>query len=120
MIEFNSKKFISKLEKAENNDIIDIVTELLTEGETIIADFKHGHDAVAFTSKRIVVIRLSGAHGKNKDFTFIPYTTVNTYAVDHAGLVELVISSSGIAKLGFKNAEDAKEIAKAISAYILV
>ena len=119
MIEFNTKKFISKLVKEENNEAIELVNELLIDGEELLGEFKHGHDVVAFTSKRIVTIRLSGAHGKKQDYTFIPYTKIDAFAVDHAGLLEFIVSSAGTLKFGFKAAEDAKEIANEISKYIL-
>ena len=73
MIDFQNPQ-IFKLRKANADDIMDLITPMLVDGETVFSAFKGIRDWVVFTDKRIISINVQGVTGKKKDFTSLPYS----------------------------------------------
>ena len=78
-------------------------------------------DGVVFTNKRIVAINIQGATGKKKNFSSLPYSTIQAYSVETAGWFEtdseLEVWFSGLGSIVFEFTArtDVREICRVIS-----
>lgn len=101
------------------------VTMFLTPGENILQAFQTVRDQVIFTSKRILTVNVQGLTGKKISYLSYPYSKVQYFGVETAGMLdidsELVLAFSNGAKLqfDFKSHVNIKEICATISQYIL-
>lgn len=101
------------------------VQTLLINGEQILYAFKTVRDQVVFTNKRIFVINVQGITGKKISYFSYPYSKVQFYGIETAGLLdidsELVLAFSNGTKLQleFKTNVDIRAISNAISNFIL-
>lgn len=113
------------LKAIDLKDVRSEVMGLLVPNETIVAAFKTVRDQVLFTSKRIFVINVQGVTGKKTSYYSYPYSKIQYFAVETAGVLdidsELVVAFSNGAKLqfDFKSNVDIRQISQLISAYIL-
>lgn len=98
---------------------------ILIEGEEVIFCFKSVRDGVVFTNKRIVVISVEGLTGKKKDITSFPYSKVQAYSVESAGVldidseIQLWISGMGKARFEFTGGTNVNDICRLISNFVL-
>jgi len=82
-------------------------------------------DHVVFTNKRVIAINIQGMTGKKKDYTSLPYSKVQAFSVETAGVMdldselELWFSSVGSVRFEFKSRFDILSFNKLISSYIL-
>ncbi|HHY83773.1 MAG TPA: PH domain-containing protein [Clostridiales bacterium] len=124
MIDFNNKALF-KLKPEDKNIGYQHVKELLIDGETVIDSYVSMRDRVVFTNKRIISINVQGLTGTKKDYTSIPYSKIQAYSVETAGLLdldaELDIFLSGLGKIRFelKGSSNIVGLCKAISELIL-
>ena len=124
MIDFQNKSFF-KLKPEENSSGYNTVRELLIENEEVIASFVALRDKVVFTNKRIISVNVQGITGSKKDYTSIPYSKIQTYSVETAGLLdldaELEIWISGLGKIKFeiRNSANIVQLCQSISRLIL-
>ena len=92
------------------------VTMFLTPGENILQAFQTVRDQVIFTSKRILTVNVQGLTGKKISYLSYPYSKVQYFGVETAGMLdidsELVLAFSNGAKLqfDFKSHVNIKEI----------
>lgn len=99
--------------------------DLLLDGEQIIESFTTVRDQVLFTNKRVLVINVQGLTGKKVSFFSYPYSKVQYFGIETAGVLdidsELVLMFSNGAKLqfDFKAHVNIKQICASISQYIL-
>lgn len=99
--------------------------QLLVPGEQVVSAFKTVRDQVVFTNKRILVINIQGLTGKKTSFYSYPYSKVQYYGVETAGVLdidsELIVAFSDGGKLqfDFKSNVDIGKISALISNYIL-
>ena len=125
MIDFNGSGFFARLNKVENTDFLDMISDFLIEGEEIVGSYRSIRDGVVFTNKRILAINVKGITGKKKDFTSIPYNKITTFSLETAGLLdfdaelEIYMSAVGKVKFEFTGRTNVKEICKMISGYAL-
>lgn len=116
---------ILNLKAIDFKEVRSEVNSLLVNGEAIVAAFKTIRDQVVFTNKRIFVINVQGVTGKKTSYFSYPYSKVQYYAIETAGVLdidsELVLAFSNGAKLqfDFKSNVDIKQISQLISNYIL-
>lgn len=122
MIDFKNGSII-KLKRATGtfNDI----QPLLISGEEVIDSYKGIRDYVVFTNKRVIAVNVQGITGKKKDFTSLPYTKVQAFSVETAGVfdldseLELYFSGLGLVKFEFTGESDIIRISHIIGSYIL-
>lgn len=101
------------------------VFNLLMPAEEVVAAFKTVRDQVVFTDKRIFAINVQGVTGKKVSYFSYPYSKVQYYGVETAGLLdidsELVVafSNGAVLQFDFKSNVDIKKISAMISGYIL-
>lgn len=105
MIDFQNASFV-KLKPTSDNDFAEMITPMFVAGEQIIQSFRGIRDGVVFTNKRIFAINVQGITGKKKDFTSLPYSKIQAYSVETAGVLdldsELELWFSGMGKVKFE------------------
>ncbi len=101
------------------------VFTLLVPGEEIVAPFMTVRDQVIFTSKRVFVVNVQGITGKKVSYMSYPYSKVQFYGIETAGLLdidsELILTFSDGSRLSFdfKANVDIRRISQLISNFIL-
>jgi hypothetical protein len=124
MIDFNNAAFV-KLSPVALNTYAEHLNALYVPGEEPVAVFKAMRDGVVFTNKRIIAINVQGVTGKKKDFTSLPYSKIQAYSVETAGVfdldseLELWFSGLGKVKFDFVGTADVARICRMISEFVL-
>lgn len=105
MIDFSNAYFM-KMKPTDNNTYAKIVEPLFVPGEFIIGCYQSVRDGVVFTDKRIIALNVQGLTGKKKDFTSLPYSKIQAYSIETAGVLdtdcELDLWFSGLGKVRFE------------------
>lgn len=123
MIDFKNPEFL-KLKTAPGSFNSELAP-LLVSGEEIVGCYKSIRDGVAFTNKRIFIINIQGMTGKKKDITSLPYSKIQAFSTETAGVfdmdseLEMWFSGLGKVKLEFTGSTNIAEICKMISTYTL-
>lgn len=116
---------IVNLKEMDASDVRPEVNQLLVPGERVVQAFKTVRDQVIFTDKRLFVVNVQGVTGKKVSYFSYPYSKVQYYGVETAGVLdidsELVLAFSDGARLqlDFKSRVDIRQISLLISGYIL-
>lgn len=124
MIDFTNANFL-KLRPVDPSEFQSQLQPIFVEGETIISSFQSIRDYVVFTTKRIIAVNVQGITGKKKDFTSLPYSKIQVYSVESAGVfdldseLELWFSGLGKVKLEFVSRADVSAICRIISGFVL-
>lgn len=124
MIDFKNAEFL-KLKPVDDSAYSEAIAPMLVDGESIVGTFKAIRDGVVFTNKRIFVINIQGITGKKVDYTSLPYSKIQAYSVETAGVIdldselELWFSGLGKIKLEFVARADVGKICKMISERVL-
>lgn len=105
MIDFKNATFF-KLRPVDDNTFAGMISPIFIPGEQIIQSFKGIRDGVVFTNKRIIAINVQGLTGTKKDFTSLPYSKIQSFSVETAGVFdldsELDLWFSGMGKVRFE------------------
>ena len=105
MIDFNNASLV-KLRPVNDNAFEKMVAPILVNGEEIVRSFQSMRDGVVFTNKRIIAINIQGITGKKKDITSLPYSRIQAFSVETAGVLdldsELEVWFSGLGKAKFE------------------
>lgn len=124
MVDFKNPVFL-KL-KLSNGAFNAELTPLLVENEQIVSSYKSVRDGVVFTNKRIFILNFQGVTGKKRDITSLPYSKIQAFSTETAGVLfdmdselELWFSGLGKVKLEFTDKTNITEICKIISTYTL-
>lgn len=124
MIDFKNAEFM-KLRPVGNEAFAAQIMPMFIQHEQILQTFQGIRDGVVFTNMRIIVINVQGITGKKKDYTSLPYSKVQAFSVETAGVLdldselELWFSGLGRVKLEFVSRADVTSICQMISAYVL-
>lgn len=125
MVDFTNK-LIFKLKKVDLEKKEEALKDILIEDETLIGAYQTMRDYVVFTSMRIISVNVQGIVGKKKDYTSIPYSKINVFSVETAGVLdldsELEIYVAGVEQVihfEFTGFSDIKEIERNIAKYAL-
>lgn len=124
MIDFKNATFF-KLRPVSDNDFAGMITPMFAPGEEIIQTFRGIRDGVVFTNKRIITINVQGLTGKKKDFTSLPYSKIQAYSVESAGVfdfdseLDLWFSGMGRVRFEFVARANVSEICRIISERVL-
>ena len=109
----------------DNSAYAPLLSGIFVDGEQIISTFKGIRDGVVFTNKRIIAINVQGLTGTKKDFTSLPYSKIQAFSVETAGVFdmdsELDLWFSGMGKVRFEFVKNANvsAICKIISERVL-
>ncbi len=124
MIDFKNAAVL-KLKPVDNGTYASVIMPMFVSGEEIIGTYRSIRDGVVFTNKRIIVVNVQGITGAKKDFTSLPYSKIQAYSVETAGVLdldsELEIWFSGLGKVKFEFIAKANvtEICRVISERVL-
>lgn len=124
MVDFKNKGLI-KLKETSIKDGLNTVKDIMVDDEFVIASFVSMRDKLIFTDKRIISVNAQGITGTKIDYTSIPYSKVQAYSVETAGLLDLdaeldiVISGLGTVRFELKSTVSIKDICIKISEKIL-
>lgn len=124
MIDFKNAAYL-KLKPVNNTTYASNITPMLVPGEQIISTFRAVRDGVVFTDKRIIAINVQGLTGKKVDYTSLPYSKIQSFSVESAGVLdldselELWFSGLGIVKFEFTSNCNVSEICRYISERVL-
>ena len=124
MIDFNNAGFF-KLKSVDEGTYSSLVSSIFTDGERVVSAFKGIRDGVIFTNKRIIAINVQGFTGTKKDYTSLPYSKIQAFSVETAGVFdldsELDLWFSGLGKVRFEFVKSANvsAICKLISERVL-
>lgn len=124
MIDFKNAEYL-KLKPVDNSTFSSTIQPMFVSGEQIIASFKTVRDGVVFTNKRIFAINVQGITGKKVDYTSLPYSKIQAFSVETAGVIdldselELWFSGLGKVKFEFVSRADVAEICRMISELVL-
>ena len=124
MIDFKNASFF-KLRPVDAKTYSSVLAPMFVEGEDMIATFKGMRDGVVFTNKRIIAINVQGITGTKKDFSSLPYSKIQAFSVETAGILdldselEIWFSGLGIVKFEFASQANVSQICKIISDRVL-
>ena len=124
MIDFKNAEYL-KLKPVDNAMFSRNLLPMFIEGEEIIASFKTIRDGVVFTTKRIFAINVQGITGKKVDYTSLPYSKIQAFSVETAGVLdldselELWFSGLGKVKFEFVSQANVSQICKMISERVI-
>lgn len=124
MIDFQNATF-AKLKAVNYSDFSSLVDPVLIDGESVVGAYRGMRDGVVFTDKRIISINVQGMTGKKKDMTSLPYSKIQAFSVETAGVLdldselELWFSGLGKVKLEFVSSANISQICKLISDRVL-
>lgn len=124
MIDFANAKFM-KLKPVQNQEYLNWISPMFVEGESVLGMYQAIRDGIVFTNKRIIAINVQGMTGKKKDFSSLPYSKIQAYSVETAGVLdldselELWFSGLGKVKFEFTNNCNVAEICRIISGFVL-
>ena len=124
MIDFKNASFL-KLKPVNDNAYSAAINPMLVPGEQIIGTYKAIRDGIVFTTKRIIAINIQGITGKKADYTSLPYSKIQAFSVETAGVLdldselELWFSGMGLVKFEFTSQSNVSEICRMISERVL-
>lgn len=124
MIDFENASFL-KLKPVDSRTYSELITPMFVEGEKIIDTYQSIRDGVVFTNKRIIAVNVQGITGKKKDFTSLPYSKIQSFSVETAGVLdldselELWFSGMGKVKFEFTARANVSYICRLISGFVL-
>ena len=124
MIDFQNGKLV-KLVSVDNDKYEKLITPILADGENMVYSFKGVRDGVVFTNKRVIAINVQGVTGTKKDISSLPYSKIQAFSVETAGVLdldsELELWFSGMGKVKFEFVADANvtTICQFISQFVL-
>jgi len=124
MIDFQNGS-VFKLKRVDANLILKEVQPLFVPGEEVLSAYKGLRDFVVFTSKRIIAVNVQGVTGKKKDFSSLPFSKVQAFSVETAGVIdldselELYFSGLGKVKFEFTGESNIIQMGQIIGSYVL-
>lgn len=124
MIDFQNTTFL-KLKSVPNSTFESMIAPLFVNGEEILGSYQTIRDGVVFTTKRIIAINVQGVTGKKKDITSLPYSKIQAFSVETAGMLDLDseldlwFSGLGNIRFEFTSSCNVSQICKIISGYVL-
>ena len=124
MIDFSNAS-VFKLKKVDASKFSSEMNDILIDDEQIIGCYQDVRDHVVFTNKRVIAVNVQGITGKKKDFTSLPYSKIQAFSVESAGVfdidseLDLWFSGMGRVRFEFVVRANISEICRIISERVL-
>lgn len=77
-----------KLRPVQDEKLARLVQPMLLPQEEIRQQYQGIRDGVVFTDRRLIAINTQGVTGKKKMFAVLPYSRIQAYAVESAGVLD--------------------------------
>ena len=80
---------------------------------------------MVFTTKRIIAVNVQGVTGKKKDFSSLPYSKIQAFSVETAGVLDLDseldlwFAGLGSVRFEFVSRADVSGLCRVISGFVL-
>jgi len=124
MIDFQNGSIV-KLRKERTDKHEKVLAPMLVSGEQIVSCYQGIRDYVVFTNKRLIAVNVQGFTGKKQDFSSLPYSHIQAFSVETAGVfdldceLELWFSGLGKVRLEFTGDTDITAICRMIGERVL-
>ena len=124
MIDFQNGSIV-KLHEERADKYARVIAPMLVSGEQIVACYQGLRDYVVFTTKRLIAVNVQGITGKKQDFSSLPYSKIQAFSVETAGVfdldceMELWFSGLGKVRLEFTGSTDITAICRMIGDKVL-
>jgi len=124
MIDFQNAKYL-KLHNVSADKFLHTINPLMVAGEEIVACYQSIRDYLVFTNKRMIAVNVQGITGKKQDYTSLPYSKIQAFSVETAGMLdldaelEMWFSGLGRVKLEFAANADIAGICRMIGSMVL-
>ena len=124
MIDFQNGSVV-KLHQERADKYERVLAPMLVSGEQIVACYQGIRDYVVFTTKRLIAVNVQGITGKKQDFSSLPYSKIQAFSVETAGVfdldceLELWFSGLGKVRLEFTGNTDITAICRMIGDKVL-
>ena len=124
MIDFQNGSVV-KLHEERADKYARVIAPMLVSGEQIVACYQGLRDYVVFTTKRLIAVNVQGITGKKQDFSSLPYSKIQAFSVETAGMLdldcemELWFSGLGKVRLEFTGNTDITAICRMIGDKVL-
>ncbi len=124
MIDFQNGSVV-KLHEERADKYARVIAPMLVSGEQIVACYQGLRDYVVFTTKRLIAVNVQGITGKKQDFSSLPYSKIQAFSVETAGVfdldceMELWFSGLGKVRLEFTGSTDITAICRMIGDKVL-
>ncbi len=124
MIDFQNGSVV-KLHEERANKYANVIAPMLVSGEQIVSCYQGLRDYVVFTTKRLIAVNVQGITGKKQDFSSLPYSKIQAFSVETAGMfdldceLELWFSGLGKVRLEFTGNTDITAICRMIGEKVL-
>lgn len=117
-------KFILEWTFLNECEITEDINNLLVSGEVPVAAYKTFRDIAIFTNKRIIVRDSQGITGKKIEVYSIPYSSINMWSTENAGLVDFnseveLWTRAGHFKIRLSKNIDVRRFDKLIAEFVL-
>ena len=124
MIDFQNGSVV-KLHAERADKYERVLAPMLVPGEQLVACYQGIRDYVVFTTKRLIAVNVQGITGKKQDFSSLPYSKIQAFSVETAGVfdldceLELWFSGLGKVRLEFTGNTDITAICRMIGEKVL-
>ena len=123
--EVRSERQFLNLKLVEKDKVKKEALKLLVKDEVVEGAFQTVRDQVIFTNKRVITVNYQGVTGTRVSMFNYPYSKIQYYAIETAGLVDIdselnIFFSNGVVlKLEFRTYVDIERLCAVISNYVL-
>ena len=77
-----------KLRPVQDGKLAQLVQPMLLPQEQVLQQYQGIRDGVVFTDRRLIAVNTQGVTGKKKMYAVLPYTRIQDYAVESAGVLD--------------------------------
>ena len=84
-----SDRFSNRGTIVGNDEAEGVLRQILLENETIQQSYKGIRDLLVFTDKRIIKVDVQGVTGKKKEYSSIPYKSIQRFSIETAGSFDM-------------------------------
>lgn len=122
-LELLTKISVNKIE--DPNESLEIIKDMMVEGEEIQGAFAHMRDKVWFTNKRILTMDVKGVTGNRREFRSFPYGRISSFSVETAGtldsdsILKIWLNGVGLFEIKFSRKLDIKKVGHFVGQQVL-
>ena len=77
-----------KLRPVQAAKLAQLVQPMLLPQEQVLQQYQGIRDGVVFTDRRLIAVNTQGVTGKKKMYAVLPYTRIQAYTLESAGVLD--------------------------------